>query len=77
MAEHNKDVGAFFLPSYSPERNPDERLNADLKRAIGTKISARTKVKLHAAASQRMQLIQANPQRVRAYFQDLIVRYAA
>ena len=28
-------IEAFYLPSYSPELNPDERLNADLKHAIG------------------------------------------
>ncbi len=26
----------FYLPSYSPEQNPDERLNASLKQAIAT-----------------------------------------
>jgi hypothetical protein len=32
---------------------------------------------LRAAAEQHMQFIESNPQRVRAYFQDPIVRYAA
>jgi len=31
-------IEAFYLPSYSPELNPDERLNADLKHALGENI---------------------------------------
>ena len=31
LAERQRDIEVFFLPSYSPELNPDERLNADLK----------------------------------------------
>ena len=31
-------IEMFYLPSYSPEMNPDERLNADLKRAITTSV---------------------------------------
>ena len=44
----------FYLPSYSPELNPEERLNANLKHAIGTKVPVRTKAKLKAAATQHM-----------------------
>jgi hypothetical protein len=54
-----------------------ERLNVDLKHAIGSKVPARTRPKLRAAAEQHMQFIEANPQRVRASFQAPVVRYAA
>lgn len=58
-----------LLPaSYSPELNPDERLNAVLKQAIGTKVSVRTKARLRAAANDHMQFIAANRDRVRSYF---------
>jgi hypothetical protein len=66
LAEHRKAVEVFYLPSYSPELNPDERLNADLKNAIGTKVPVRTKVKLRAATDEHMQLIAADRDRVRA-----------
>jgi hypothetical protein len=49
-----------------PELNPDERLNADMKHAIGTKVPVRSKSKLGTS-----------PERVRAYFQDPRVKYAA
>jgi transposase len=77
LAEHHEQLEAFFLPSYSPELNPDERLNADLKQAMGSKVPARTKPKLHAAATEHMTRLEAEPHRVRAYFQDPYVRYAA
>ncbi len=67
----------FYLPGYSPELDPDERLNADLKHAIGTKVPVRTKAKLHAAASRHMVRIEADPDRVKSYFQDPRVKYAA
>ncbi len=29
LSEHENELEAFYLPSYSPDLNPDERLNAD------------------------------------------------
>ena len=67
----------FFLPSYSPELNPDERLNADLKHAIGTKVPVRIKAKLHvSSASEHMTFIEAHPERVLSYFQGPLLKYA-
>jgi transposase len=77
LREHRLHIEAFFLPSYSPELNADERLNADLKQAIGSKVPVRTKARLHAAADEHMQFIAANRDHVRACFQDAIVKYAA
>ena len=34
VEKHRDEIEVFFLPSYSPELNPDERLNADLKHKI-------------------------------------------
>jgi transposase len=77
LTENRQHIEAFVLPSYSPERNPDERLNADLKQAMRAKVPVRTKAKLRAAADEHMQFIAANRDRVRSYFQDPIVKYAA
>jgi transposase len=76
--EERKDrMEVFYLPSYAPELNPDERLNGDLKQAIGAKVPARTKAKLKIAAEEHMQTIVRSPNRVRAYFQDPKVKHAA
>jgi transposase len=77
LAEHEAQIKAFYLPSYSPELNPDERLNADLKQSLGSKVQHRTKDKLRKATEAHMNQIEQNPQRVKSYFQDPIVKYAA
>ncbi len=43
LQEHKQLIEVFYLPSYSPELNPDERLNGDLKQAIETRVPCRTK----------------------------------
>ncbi len=43
LAEHSQKIEVFYLPSYSPELNPDECLNADLKAAVTSKAPARAK----------------------------------
>jgi transposase len=76
--EERKDrIEVFYLPSYAPELNPDERLNADLKHAISTQVPVRSKAKLKAAAEAHMDTIGQSQDRVRAYFQDRRVKYAA
>ena len=77
LADRKDQIEVFYLPSYSPELNPEERLNADLKYAMGSKVPARTKTKLRAAASDHMRLIESSPERVKAYFKDPRVAYAA
>ena len=67
----------FYLPSYSPELNPDERLNADLKHAITTSVPRRTKDGLQKKTTDHMNMVKASPERVKSYFQDKHVAYAA
>lgn len=75
--EHKEKIELFYLPSYSPELNPEERLNADLKHAIYTKVPVRTKAKLKAATAEHMQALEKSPERVKKFFQDSRVKYAA
>jgi len=77
LVEHKDAIEVFHLPSYSPEPSPDERLNADLKHAVGTKVPVRTKERLRAAADEHMRFVSGNQARVRSYFQDPVVKYAA
>lgn len=70
-------IEVFYLPSYSPELNPDERLNADLKRAITTSVPRRTKDGLLKKTTDHMNMVKASPERVKSYFQDKHVAYAA
>lgn len=75
--EHKAQIELFYLPSYSPELNPDERLNADLKYAVGSKVAVRTKAKLKEATNEHMMMLSAAPERVKSYFQDKRIKYAA
>lgn len=77
VAKRSKKIEFFYLPSYSHELNPEERLNVDLKHAIGSKVPARTKAKLKAAATEHMQKLEQSPERVKNYFHDPRVKYAA
>ena len=77
LTEHKKQIEVFYLPSYSPELNPDERLNGDLKQAIETRAPCRTNDKLRNAATEHMTAMEKNPDRVKAFFKDPIIKYAA
>ena len=72
-----RELELFYLPSYSPQLNPEERLNADLKQEMGKRVPVRTKAKLREAANEHMAMLEHNPERVIAYFHDRRVRYAA
>lgn len=77
VAQHSEQIELFYLPSYSPQLNPEERLNADLKQEMGKRVPVRTKSKLRAAANEHMAMLEQNPERVMSYFQDRRVKYAA
>ena len=77
LAVHSEQIEVFYVPSYSPELNPDERLNASLKHDIATKVPMRTKAKLHSAAALHMDKLTNTPERVKAFFKDPRVACAA
>lgn len=77
LEEHKQRIEVFYLPSYSPELNPDEQLNAGLKHEISSKVPVRTKAKLKEAASKYMNKLEQTPERARSHFGDPRVAYAA
>jgi transposase len=77
LAQRTEQIELFYLPSYSPELNPEERFNSELKQAMGSKVPARTKANLRAAASEHIQALEQSPERVKKYFRDPRVKYAA
>lgn len=58
LAENQEKIQVFYLPSYSPELNPDELLNADLKQRITKAAPARNKMALTRTAIGSMRSIQ-------------------
>ncbi|WP_090622464.1 IS630 family transposase [Azotobacter beijerinckii] len=73
---HKEEIEAFYLPPYSPECNPDEYLNRDLKTRLRTSDRARNKSELLEKAEAFMSWLAKTPERVVAYFQHASVRYA-
>jgi len=77
LAEHEKEIEVFFLPTYSPELNPDEYLNCDLKAGVHSKVPARTKKDLKKNAISHLRKLQKLPGRVMNYFRHPKISYAA
>lgn len=77
VAQQSDRIELVFLPSYSPERNPDEYLNGDLKASLGRKPSPRNQETLEQNLKSHMRMLSKTPARVAAYFQAEHVRYAA
>src|SRR3954451_23518105 len=77
LTAHRAKIEVFYLPAYSPELNPEEGLNADLKQVVTRKAPARSKQQLKRATVSYMRRLSKLPARVRSYFRHKPVRYAA
>lgn len=67
----------FFLPPYSPELNPDERVWNDLKNGAIGRHAIANPTQLHRAVVSHLRFIQKSPDRVRSYFDGETTKYAA
>ena len=77
LNKNEKHIRLFFLPSYSPELNPDEILNQDVKsNAVGRK-RARCQSELIANVRSFLWGRQRRPNVVKKYFSEKHVSYAA
>ena len=70
-------IELFFLPSYSPEINPDEYLNNDLKSGIGLKRTPKNEKQLLSNIKSHMIFLQKNPERVARFFLHKSIKFAA
>jgi transposase len=77
LEEHEDEIELFFLPSYSPELNPDEYLNCDLKAGVHSGKPARTKKDLTKKTISHLRKIQKLSGRVKKYFKHPKIAYAA
>lgn len=73
----NRDsIKVFYLPSYSPELNPDEYLNCDLKRGLNAKRMPRNNLQLKNNNTRYMQELSLHPEKVQSFFRHPRVKYA-
>ena len=77
VEQHNNQLAIYYLPSYSPEMNPDEYLNCDLKYGISQKTSPRTEKDLKSNVRSQMKMLKNKPNRVKKYFKHPSINYAA
>ena len=76
IAEHTEDIRVFYLPAYSPELNPDELLNQDMKsNALRTRRPS-SKEELLGKARSFLRSKQKQPAKVKRYFEEKNVQYA-
>jgi transposase len=75
--EHKDQIELFYIPAYSPELNPDEYLNRDLKANVHQKRRPSTKEQLKENLMSFMRMLQKTPSRIRSYFHSEKLAYCA
>ena len=77
LEKNVQHIQMFFLPSYSPDLNPDELLNQDVKSNSVGRRRARNQQELLSNVRGYLRSRQRKPHVVRQYFQEKHVQYAA
>lgn len=68
VAERPEKIELHYLPSYSPDLNPDEYLNCDLKTELARRPERRLKGKFKETVRSTIKKLQSLPKRVARYF---------
>lgn len=77
LKQNAAHIRLFFLPGYSPQLNPDEMLNQDVKtNAVGRK-RPHDKPQMMRHVRRYLERRRANPALVKRYFHEASVQYAA
>ena len=77
LKKNEDKIKVYYLPPYSPELNPDEYLNGNLKKDIHSGISPRNKEEIKKRTRYFMQKTQRAPCKVKNLFRHKRVNYAA
>lgn len=77
LDRHREEIEVFFLPPYSPELNPDEYLNGDLKSRVHSGNPARSQDELEHKVRSFLRTLLRRPWKVAKYFKHPKVTYAA
>jgi transposase len=68
LADKKEKIEVFYLPKYTPERNPDEYLNCDVKTNINTDGLPKDREELRGKLHRFMQKLSKLPRRIASYF---------
>jgi len=77
LAQNKERIEVYYLPSYSPELNPDEYLNNDLKQNLNRDGVPANKTQLDAKVRLAMFKLEGRPEKIRSFFRHHKVLYAA
>lgn len=77
LKRNRKRLRLFYLPSYSPDLNPDEYLNQDVKQAVNKLPGARHSSQLKGIVRAHLRKRARQPHIVRRFFQHPKIIYAA
>jgi transposase len=77
LEQHTASIRMFFLPAYSPELNPDELLNQDVKSNAVGRQRPTTQTEMIDNLRSYLRSTQKQPHVVKNYFQHDSVNYAA
>jgi transposase len=77
LQKHQDSIQVFHLPSYSPELNPDEYLNQDVKSNAVGRCRPQTQNEMVHGIRRYLRSRQRQPHLVRKYFEAKSVSYAA
>lgn len=77
LAKNAAHLRIFWLPSYSPELNPDELLNQDVKTNALGRVRPLNLPEMMDNVRSYLRITQRNPRLVKNYFREGHVRYAA
>jgi len=76
VAKQGGRIRLFYLPGYSPELNPDELLNQDVKTNAAGRLRPADQSEMIANVRSYLRSTQKRPDIVRSYFEHEDVRYA-
>jgi len=76
VSERKEKIEMFFLPAYSPELNPDELVNQDVKRNLFRQGRAKNKLELIGKLRGFLRSKQRRPEKIKNYFKGKYVSYA-
>ena len=76
LHDHSDQLEIHFLPPYSPQLNPAEYLNCDVKQGVHSKQPTRNLAQLKGRVSSHLHKLQKLPNRVIKYFKHPSIAYA-
>lgn len=77
LKKHKDRIEVFYLPPYAPEYNPDELVNSDLKRRIGSCASVQSEEELNNNVRSHLKKLQMQPLKISSFFNAPYTSYAA